>query len=193
MNGIFLRGKTMLPYLFDSPFLLLNGLIVGIILGFLLHKANLTHFDTIVGQFMLRDFTMIKVIMTAIFVGSLGIHLVLAMNLPISLQIKAVPLLAVIVGSAVIGIGIVILGYCPGTCVAAAGQGSKDAYWGLLGMLLGAAVYSEVQIFLQKNILSSSKITALRLPELLKVSPWLVIAAIGVLVIIMRIVSARNS
>lgn len=182
----------MLPYLFDNPFLLLNGLIVGIILGFLLQKANLTHFKTIVGQFLLQDFTMLKVILTAIFVGSLGIHLLIAMNLPISLHIKAVPVLAVVIGTTVMGIGIVILGYCPGTCIAAAGQGSKDAFWGLLGMLLGAAAYSEVHVLLKNNILSSFKVSSLRLPELLGISHWLIIGILGIMVLVMRIYSART-
>jgi hypothetical protein len=36
-----------------------------------------------------------------------------------------------------------ILGYCPGTGVAAIGDGSRDAITGVIGMVVGAALFAE--------------------------------------------------
>jgi uncharacterized protein len=182
----------MLPNLFTHPVALVGGLLAGIVLGFLLQKSNLTHFKTIVGQFLLQDFTMLKVMLTAIFVGSLGIYATLGLGLPISLHLKSATILAIVLGATIMGVGIVFLGSCPGICLAAAGQGTKEAWWGLLGMLIGAAVYSEIYALLKNNILDSVKIPTLRLPELLNVSPWLLIAILGVIIISIRLFSNRT-
>jgi len=57
---------------FDNPIILLQGAFVGFIFGFLLQKGNVANFDTIIGQFILKDFTVLKIIFSAILVGSFG-------------------------------------------------------------------------------------------------------------------------
>jgi len=47
-------------------------------------------------------------------------------------------------GALIFGAGMALLGYCPGTCVAAAGEGRRDALVGLLGMLAGATGFVAV-------------------------------------------------
>ena len=59
--------------LFDNLFSVITAVISGLVFGFLLRKAYVTRFDTIVNQLILKDFTVMKVIFTAITVGSVGI------------------------------------------------------------------------------------------------------------------------
>ena len=54
---------------------LLQGLIIGIIFGFLLQKGGVSKYDIIMGQLRLTDFTVVKIILTAIVVTMLGITL----------------------------------------------------------------------------------------------------------------------
>ncbi|MBU1007910.1 YeeE/YedE family protein [Candidatus Dependentiae bacterium] len=174
----------MLPYLFAHPLILTIGFFVGILLGFLLQKAGVSQFKTIVGQLLLRDFTLAKVLITALIVGSTSIHLFLAIGLPINSPVIPWSAFATIVGAAIMGIGIAILGYCPGTCAAAAGQGSNDAWWGLLGMLIGGAFYAETHFLLKRSFLKIWTITTETMPNLLNISPWIFIVLLSLSAII---------
>ena len=59
--------------MFDPPLKLLLGLITGILFGFLLQKGRVAKFPVIVGQFLLRDFTVLKVMLSAVVVGAVGV------------------------------------------------------------------------------------------------------------------------
>lgn len=54
---------------------LLRGLIFGILFGFLLQKGGVTKYDVIVGQLLLEDFTVLKIMLTAVLVGAVGLRL----------------------------------------------------------------------------------------------------------------------
>lgn len=124
----------------DSPDRLLWGLITGIVFGFLLQKGRVAKYSVILGQLLLKDWTVLKIMFTAIAVGAIGVYGLVALELA-SLHIKPALWGGVLVGGMLFGIGITILGYCPGTGVAACGEGRKDAMVGVAGMLAGAGVY----------------------------------------------------
>lgn len=170
----------MLPNLFSHPVVLIQGLFTGLILGVLLQKSRLTQFQTAIDQFLLRDFTMLKILLTAIIVGSIGIYFLLGLGLPLRLAPKGGSILAVLIGGTLFGTGIAILGYAPSTCIAAIAQGSRDARWGILGMLLGAFLYAEMFGFFEKNVITVGKVTAETLPNLFNVSPWIIILVLTV-------------
>ncbi len=56
--------------MFDSPEKLLLGLLTGIAFGVLLQKGRVAKFAVIVGQFLLKDWTVVKIMGTAVVVGS---------------------------------------------------------------------------------------------------------------------------
>lgn len=121
---------------------LLLGLVTGFLFGFFLQKGRVSDRRVIVGQFLLRDFTVMKVMMTAILVGGIGVY-VMRWAGWVQLAVKPAHLVSIILGGLIFGPAMVFLGYCPGTAVAAAGEGKRDAWWGLVGMTLGAAIYAE--------------------------------------------------
>jgi hypothetical protein len=86
------------------------GLFTGILFGIFLDKGRLTKYDTIVGQFLLKDFTMLKIMMSALIVGSIGIYALSSANM-VNLHITPVVPGKLLVGSALFGLGMAIFGY----------------------------------------------------------------------------------
>ncbi|MDB5510228.1 MAG: hypothetical protein JWL93_2697, partial [Hyphomicrobiales bacterium] len=68
-------------------------------------------------------------------------------------HIKPADLLAVSLGAAIFGVGMVLYGYCPGTALAAIGGGSVHALVGAFGMLLGGILYALSFDWVSANIL----------------------------------------
>lgn len=116
------------------------GLITGIGFGFLLQKAWVTKPRAIVGAFLGRDLTAAKVMGTAAAVGSVGVWAIHGLG-GAPLEPKSLQFAGILGGGALFGLGIVLYGYCPGTGVAACGEGRKDAFVGFAGMLTGAGAY----------------------------------------------------
>jgi len=165
--------------MFDSPDRLMWGLATGVAFGFLLQKARVTQFRTIVGQFLLRDFTVLKVMLTAVVVGGLGVYALNAGDI-VSLHIKPLVLGGVIGGGLLFGVGMALLGYCPGTGPAAVAEGSRHAIFGVLGMLLGAATYAETFPLMKRTLLTLGDFGKLTLAEATGLSPWLLLSALTI-------------
>jgi len=175
----------MLPLLFSNPIILAFGLIAGIFLGFLLQKSRLAHFDTIINQFLLQDFTFIKIMLIAVIFGASLIHVINYVDLPVIFHIKEFSIFALVIGATLVGIGVAILGYTPATSIAAAGQGSRDAWWGILGMLFGAALYAESDAWLKKSIHKVWYIKEHSLYDLLGETPWIIILMLAVTIVVL--------
>jgi hypothetical protein len=166
--------------MFESPERLLLGLLTGVAFGFLLHKGQVTKFGTIVKQFLLKDFTVLKVMLTAVVVGGLGVYAIVGLD-QAALHVKPLVLGGVLAGGLFFGIGMSLLGYCPGTGVAAIAQGSRHAIFGVLGMFAGAALYAEVHPLLKSTLYASNDYGKMTLDTAFGISPWLVLAGITVL------------
>lgn len=158
---------------------ILSGLFVGILFGFLLRKAHVTRFAVIVGQLLLRDFTVMKVMMTAVILGSAAVYALHSFDPGLVLEISSTTLASAVLGGAIFGFGMAILGFCPGTAVGALGDGAKDMRWGLLGMIVGAGLYAEAFPWIQAHIKPSSALVKTTLPEYFGISPWVIISALG--------------
>lgn len=162
----------MFDHIFASPSALLTGALTGLAFGFLLQKGGVTRFGVIVGQFLLKDFTVLKVMGTAIVVGAIGIYGMRAMGLDVPLHIKNAALLGNALGGAIFGVGMAVLGYCPGTGVAAIGDGSRHAIPGVLGGLFGAAVFAEVYPWMKSEVLGVGDFGKATLDSVTGLSPW---------------------
>lgn len=100
--------------------------------------------------------------------------------------------LAVVFGALLFGLGLAVLGYCPGTTVAAVGEGRKDALAGLAGMFAGAFVFVHFfRVFgaLQTSIADFGPIT---LPDLTNVLAALWVAALGMLAITVYVLTRHR-
>lgn len=157
--------------MFDSPDKLLLGLATGIAFGFLLQKGRVAKFPVIVGQFLLKDWTVVKIMGTAVVVGAAGVFALVGAG-HASLHVKPFLLGGVLLGGVLFGAGMVVLGYCPGTSVAACGEGRQDAMAGVLGMFAGAFAFVTAWPALQPVIKGLGDKGKLTLPDLTGTSPW---------------------
>jgi uncharacterized membrane protein YedE/YeeE len=157
---------------------LVLGALTGLVFGFLLQKGGLTRFRVIVGQFLLRDFTMLKVMLTAMIVGGVGIYAMRAGGMDVALHVKSTAVLANLVGGLLFGVGMALLGFCPGTGVAALGDGARHAWPGVFGMLAGAAIYAEAHPWVKENLLGVGAHGKITLPGSTGVTEWIYFAVL---------------
>lgn len=157
----------LLAFLTGTP-LLWAGVLFGFIFGILLHRGGVTDYNVIVNQFRFRDFTVLKVMFTAIVMGGLGLFLLKGQGLA-NLHIKPATMVAVVAGAALFGVGMVLYGYCPGTGVAAVASGKLDALAGFAGMLVGGALYAWAYPWISAQVLPLADLGKKRLPDLLPV------------------------
>lgn len=147
------------------------GLLWGFLFGMLLHRGGVTDYNVIVNQFRLRDFTVLKVMFTAIVVGGVGV-LWLHQTGHAHWHIKPANMLGVALGAALFGVGMVIYGYCPGTGLAATATGSLHALVGVAGMLLGGVLYALSFPWVKEHILSVAALGKKRLPDMTGIPDW---------------------
>ncbi|MBA2658024.1 MAG: YeeE/YedE family protein [Nitrosospira sp.] len=145
---------------------LMLGLVFGVIFGFLLQKGGVAKYDVLLGALFLTDFTVMKIMLTAIAVGMIGIFSMHALGF-VQLHVKPTRYAANIIGGLIFGAGFALLGYCPGTGAAALGQGNYDAVAGVFGLIAGSYVYAEMSGYLDSTILKWGTRGKIMLPDLL--------------------------
>ncbi|MCL6260921.1 YeeE/YedE family protein [Aquiflexum sp. TKW24L] len=163
---------------------LLIGLGFGIIFGFLLHKGGATKYDVIVGQLLLTDFTVIKIMLSAVVTGMIGIYFMKSMGW-IKLSIKSGSVGMNVIGATIFGVGFAVLGYCPGTIAGAMGNGYLDAIvGGVAGIILGTWIFAVLYPKIKDGILKKGDFGEITFPGMLKANDWVVVVPAGVIIIL---------
>jgi len=180
-----------------GPASLVLAVVFGFIFGLLLQRGRVANYNVIVNQFRLKDFTVLKVMFTAIIVGGIGV-LVLHQMGHAAYHIKPANMLGVVLGAAIFGVGMVTYGYCPGTGIAAVATGSVHALVGFAGMLVGGVLYALSFAWVNEHILSVAAIGKVRLPDVTGIADWiwfviLVAVAAVVFIAIERLTPRQNA
>jgi hypothetical protein len=133
--------------------MVLMGLAMGVVFGFALEKSRVFEPGMIVGQMQLRNFTMLKVFLTAVATGAIALAGLHGWGL---VQIYPKPTLygADIIGGVILGGGIALAGACPGTVLAQVGVGYRDAIFTLAGGIAGAIAFGYAEPRLHPILLS---------------------------------------
>jgi hypothetical protein len=123
---------------------ILSGLLCGVLFGVVLENAGFGSPCKLTAQFRLTDWSVFKVMFTAIVVTSVGLSTFSSLGW---LRMDAVfvpPALlgAAALGGALVGAGFAVGGYCPGTSVVGAVSGRWDAWVFLLGLLAGTVLFA---------------------------------------------------
>ncbi len=121
-----------------------SGLVCGVLFGFVLESAGFGSPCKLTGQFRLSDWSVLKVMFTAIVVAAAGLWLLrLAGLVPEdAIYVPTSFLAAAAIGGVLVGVGFAVGGYCPGTSVVGLFSGRLDALVFLVGLLLGTVVFA---------------------------------------------------
>lgn len=119
-----------------------------------------------------------------------GINSLRALGL-VGLHVKPTHCAANFAGGLLFGVGLGLLGYYPGTGVAALGQGNLDAVACILGLLLGSYAYAETSGYIASTIKKSGNRGRIMLPDLVGVSLVVFLATFVPFLVLALFVVAR--
>lgn len=164
---------------------LIIGFLIGCAFGAILYLGGATSYRRILGTLRLKDMWVIKLMGTAIGVGTLGIYLLDLGGLA-NMSIKPAYIWGVALGGIIFGIGWAVSGFCPGTCVVGAAEGKKDAMMTVFGGLVGALLFSLAFPYIKESLIDSANFGKITLVSLLGVSG--IYLAIGLSVALLGVV-----
>lgn len=173
------------PLSTSSPAGLLLAGVFGLVFGILLEKGRVTDYNVIVNLFRFRDFTVLKIMLTAILVGGIGVALMMGGGILEGWHIKEMNTLGVILGGLLFGVGMVLYGYCPGTGIAAIATGSIHALVGFLGMVVGGIFYAFTYGWVKSTILPVGAVGKARLTDATGIPEsvwWVILVAVSLFV-----------
>ena len=169
---------------------ILSGLLLGAGFGFVLERAGFGNPNKLTGQFRLTDWSVFKVMFTAIVFAAVGLLILENVGLVDagSLFVPPAFLGAAALGGALVGAGFAIGGYCPGTSVVGLMSGRIDAAIFLLGLMLGTVLFAGIYPSIEFLTTLGEYAKADALPEAFNISGLsidigMVIAAFGVFVL----------
>lgn len=157
--------------LLSQPIGLLLALFVGLGFGFWLERAGFGSSRKLTAIFYLRDFAVLKVMLSAMVTAALGLQGLAALGY-VDLAALYVPesiLWPQLVGGLVFGLGFVAGGWCPGTAAVGVASGKLDALVFLVGAGGGSLAFAGLQPQLG-DFLQAGACSIGSLPEQLGVS-----------------------
>jgi F0F1-type ATP synthase assembly protein I len=169
---------------------LMAGVLFGLAFGFLLQKGGVGKFNVLVGQLLLQDFTVAKVMLTAIVVGMLGVFTLHHFG-KVNLHLKPTRIGANVIGGLLFGAGFALLGYCPGTVAVALGQGSWDALFGIAGLVAGSWIFAELSGWSKRTVETWGDFGNVELPGLLRLPRTAVVIGLAVALITVILILER--
>lgn len=118
------------------------AILLGGAFGFVLQRIGATNPSRIWEMLKLTNLKLVKTILLAIGLSTILVFVINAIAPgAVNFSVKAA-FLGVFVGGMIFGLGFAIGGLCPGTAVAAMGEGRKDAIFYVVGGLFGAWTFA---------------------------------------------------
>ncbi len=163
-----------LPLGYTGP---LSGALLGMVFGYVLENAGFGSGCKLTAQLRFQDWAVFQVMFTAILVASGGLYLLQALgrvDVTHDLFVPSVFLWGSSLGGVLIGVGMAVGGYCPGTSMVALCSGKLDGLVFLLGIMLGTlgfnSAFASIRGWAWKQVGPDS----LTLPQLLHLPAWAV-------------------
>jgi uncharacterized protein len=162
--------------LFSEGTSLIVAVVIGFFFGLFLERGGLGNPHKLTGIFYFTDFTVPKVMFTAMLVAAGGLYLLSDLKIMDIGRVWIVPTFfwPQIAGGFLFGLGFLVSGYCPGTAVAGLGGGRLDALVALVGIAAGSLCFAVFFPSLEGFYLSSG-MGSLTLPRLIGINHWLII------------------
>ena len=144
-----------LPFYMKDLFGYETGLVlatvIGFFFGFVLERAGFGRAQNIVAQFYFTNMRVLKVMFTAVATAALGLAALSGYGV-LDLSAVTVPpafLWSQVVGGLLVGAGMTVSGYCPGTCVVAGASGNLDGLATFGGIVVGSLLFGLVYPLLE--------------------------------------------
>lgn len=162
-----------------------SGLLAGFLFGFVLENAGFGSPRKLTAQFRLSDWSVFKVMFTAVITAAVGLWLAeLTGVIPAHSVYVPTPFYwAMAAGGALIGAGFALGGYCPGTSAAGLAGGRLDALFFIAGMLAGTVVFAALFEPLTGFYFAAEGTEALTLGALFGLPTWVVLVALIVIAV----------
>lgn len=158
-----------------------SGLLCGLLFGYVLENAGLGAPRKLTAQFRFSDWSVFKVMFTAIIVAAIGLYAATASGLMAAngVFIPTTYFWATLTGGALVGAGMAIGGYCPGTSSVGLASGRLDGLFFIIGMVLGTALFAGVFDPIKSFYEAAAGPQAQTLPDLFAIPVW---AVLGILI-----------
>lgn len=168
--------------MFGDDASLVAALLLGLGFGFFLERAGFGSARKLTAQFYFTDMSVLKVMFTAIVIAMVGVWALSAIGWLDLSKVYLTPtyLLPQAIGGLVFGVGFIVGGYCPGTCVAGMATGRVDAGVFALGMLAGIAAFSETFDAIFASWVEATPMGALTLPKAFGLPYGVLVLAIAI-------------
>jgi uncharacterized protein len=171
----------------DQAYLLiiLSSLAIGLIAGFVMHRADFCVTASFRDMFLFRDFFLMRqmILLVVVSMALFELGRLSGVIPPHPFPLLAAPSLANVAGGFLFGIGMVLAGGCVVGSLYKMGAGSFASALAFIGMLAGSAAYAEIHpqwsAFAKSVVLVKDVVTV---PQWLGVSPaalLLPLAAVG--------------
>ncbi|WP_415396234.1 DUF6691 family protein [Sulfurimonas sp. CS5] len=161
-------------------------IIFGAMFGYFLEVSGLGSPKKLNAQFTLKDWSVFKVMFTSIVVASIGLWLLSLFELVdySTMRISTTYFWAMLIGGALLGIGLSIGGYCPGTSVVGLFSGRIDALFFMLGIVIGTVIFASSFDFLKPLYMAGEGPARQRLYELVDLPVWVVLIALVIIAVV---------
>ena len=169
----------MIPIDFSGAW---SGLICGILFGLVLENAGFGSPSKLTAQFRFTDWSVLKVMMTAIVVAASGLVILQRFGW-INMDAVFVPssmLVAAAIGGVLVGAGFAFGGYCPGTSVVGLFSGRIDAFIFLIGIVIGTLIFAFSFGPIIENLMVAGELEqGDSISEIWNISPWISISVLS--------------
>jgi uncharacterized membrane protein YedE/YeeE len=116
--------------------------VIGIVFGGIIQYARADKFEKIAGFAMAKDTIIPKMLFFAIGLTSIFLYLEIKMGWA-SFHVKPIMLQGLIIGGIIFGIGMAIMGKCPGTGPISIAEGRIDVLVGAIGGIFAGYVFTK--------------------------------------------------
>lgn len=158
--------------------MLITGLFCGALLGFVMQRGRFCLTGGFRDMYLTKDNRMFYALLIAIAVQSVGVYTLIELGV-FEFNAGTLPLVAIIIGSFIFGIGIVLAGGCATGTWYRAGEGLIGSWIALAGYMLMATIMKSGVLVPLNNKISSSQLPSNSIPETLGINVWILI---GILV-----------
>ena len=173
---------------------LVSGLVCGALFGWVLESAGFGSPCKLTGQFRLSDWSVLKVMFTAIVVAAAGLLGLQSMGWmpPDAVFVPSAMLAAAAVGGLLVGAGFALGGYCPGTSVVGFFSGRLDAGVFLLGLLIGTFAFAGFYGPAIEGLMNAAEVmSGDTLPDAYGIPAWLLVLVMAAALVLVFVWGGR--